>query len=267
MIRTEIDSMPQELDEITRRVMQLEIEEAALKKETDAASKERLEALRKELADLRAEADAMTAQWEAERQAINRLQALREELEQVRREIEEAERGYDLNRAAELRHGRLPELERRLEAEEERLEREAGRRRGCCARRSPRRRSPRSWPAGRASRSARLMEGEREKLLRLDEVLHERVIGQDEAVRLVADAVIRARAGIKDPRRPIGSFIFLGPDRRRQDRALAGARRGAVRLRGQHGAPRHVGVPGAPHGQPPDGRARPATSATRRAAS
>ena len=114
MIRTEIDSMPQELDAITRRVMQLEIEEAALKKENDAASKERLEALRKELADLRAQADAMTAQWEAERQAIRKLQALREELEQVRREIEEAERDYDLNRAAELRHGRLPELERRL---------------------------------------------------------------------------------------------------------------------------------------------------------
>ena len=127
VIRTEIDSMPQELDAITRRVMQLEIEEAALEKENDPASRQRLEALRKELADLRAQADAMTAQWEAERQAIQRLQALREEIEQVRREIEEAERSYDLNRAAELRHGRLPELERQLQAEEERLEREAGR--------------------------------------------------------------------------------------------------------------------------------------------
>src|ERR1700716_445117 len=121
VIRTEIDSMPQELDQITRRVMQLEIEEAALKKEKDAASKERLEAVRKELAELRSQADAMPAQWEAERQAIRRLQALREELEQVRREIEDAERDYDLNRAAELRHGRLPELERRLGSEEERL--------------------------------------------------------------------------------------------------------------------------------------------------
>ena len=210
VIRTEIDSMPQELDEITRRVMQLEIEEAALKKEKDKASKERLEALRKELADLRAQADAMTAQWEAERQAIHKLQALREELEQLRREIEEAERNYDLNRAAELRHGRLPELERRLRAEEERLESKQG------GTRLLREEVTEDEIAEIVARwtgipVARLVEGEREKLLRLDEVLHERVIGQDEAVRLVADAVLRARAGIKDPRRPIGSFIFLGP--------------------------------------------------------
>ena len=210
VIRTEIDSMPQELDEITRRVMQLEIEEAALKKEKDEASKERLEALRRELADLRAQADAMTAQWEAERQAIHKLQALREELEQLRREIEAAERNYDLNRAAELRHGRLPELERRLRAEEERLESKQG------GTRLLREEVTEDEIAEIVARwtgipVARLVEGEREKLLRLDEVLHERVIGQDEAVRLVADAVLRARAGIKDPRRPIGSFIFLGP--------------------------------------------------------
>jgi ATP-dependent Clp protease ATP-binding subunit ClpB len=210
VIRTEIDSMPQELDAITRRVMQLEIEEAALKHENDAASKQRLKALRKELADLRAQADSMTAQWEAERQAIRKLQALREELEQVRREIEEAERTYDLNRAAELRHGRLPELERRLQSEEERLNERQGRSRllreevteeeiaEVVAR----------WTGIPVSR---LMEGERQKLLHLDEILHERVVGQDEAVRLVADAIIRARAGIKDPRRPIGSFMFLGP--------------------------------------------------------
>jgi ATP-dependent Clp protease ATP-binding subunit ClpB len=210
VIRTEIDSMPQELDEITRRVMQLEIEEAALKKEKDKASKERLEALRKELADLRAQADAMTAQWEAERQAIHKLQALREELEQLRREIEEAERRYDLNRAAELRHGRLPELERKLRAEEERLESKQG------GTRLLREEVTEDEIAEIVARwtgvpVARLVEGEREKLLRLDEVLHERVIGQDEAVQLVADAVLRARAGIKDPKRPIGSFIFLGP--------------------------------------------------------
>jgi ATP-dependent Clp protease ATP-binding subunit ClpB len=210
VIRTEIDSMPQELDEITRRVMQLEIEEAALKKEKDEASKNRLEALRKELADLRAQADAMTAQWEAERQAIHKLQGLREELEQLRREIEDAERRYDLNRAAELRHGQLPELERRLRAEEERLERKQG------GTRLLREEVTADEIAEIVARwtgipVARLLEGEREKLLRLDEVLHERVIGQDEAVRLVADAVLRARAGIKDPRRPIGSFIFLGP--------------------------------------------------------
>ena len=213
VIRTEIDSLPQELDEITRRVMRLEIEEAALKKEKDKASRERLEALRRELADLRAEADAMRAQWEAERQAIHKLQSLREELEQVRREIEDAERRYDLNRAAELRHGRLPELERRLRAEEERLESKQG---GAAATRLLREEVTEDEIAEIVARwtgipVSRLVEGEREKLLRLDEVLHERVIGQDEAVRLVADAVIRARAGIKDPRRPIGSFIFLGP--------------------------------------------------------
>jgi ATP-dependent Clp protease ATP-binding subunit ClpB len=127
VVRTEIDSMPQELDQITRRVMRLEIEEAALTKESDAASQERLEALRRELADLRAQADAMMAQWEAERNAIRKLQALRAELDQVRREVEEAERNYDLNRAAELRHGRLPELERRLASEEERPDVQAGR--------------------------------------------------------------------------------------------------------------------------------------------
>jgi ATP-dependent Clp protease ATP-binding subunit ClpB len=210
VIRTEIDSMPQELDEITRRVMQLEIEDAALKKEKDKASKERLAALRKELADLRAQADSMTAQWEAERQAIHKLQELREEIEQVRREIEQAERNYDLNQAAELRHGRLPELERRLHAEEERLNQKQG------GTRLLREEVTEDEIAAVVARwtgipVASLLEGERDKLLRLDEVLHERVVGQDEAVRLVADAVIRARAGIKDPRRPIGSFIFLGP--------------------------------------------------------
>jgi ATP-dependent Clp protease ATP-binding subunit ClpB len=210
VIRTEIDSMPQELDAITRRVMQLEIEEAALTQETDPASKQRLEALRKELADLRAEADAMTAQWEAERQAIHRLQELREEIDQVRREIEEAERNYDLNRAAELRHSRLPELERRLQAEDDRLAEKLG------ESRLLREEVTEEEIAEVVARwtgipVARLVEGEREKLLRLEDVLHERVIGQDEAVKLVADAVIRARAGIKDPRRPIGSFLFLGP--------------------------------------------------------
>jgi ATP-dependent Clp protease ATP-binding subunit ClpB len=212
VVRTEIDSLPQELDAITRRVMQLEIEEAALSKETDKASKERLEALRKELAELRAQADAMTAQWESERQAIRKLQGLREELEHVRWEIEEAERNYDLNRAAELRHGKLPELERRLKSEEERLTEKSGPT-------HPRLLREEVTPDEISEVVARwtgipvtrLMEGEREKLLRLDQVLHERVIGQDEAVQLVADAVIRARAGVKDPTRPIGSFIFLGP--------------------------------------------------------
>jgi ATP-dependent Clp protease ATP-binding subunit ClpB len=210
MIRTEIDSMPAELDEVTRRVMQLEIEEAALKKERDKASQERLENLRKELADLRAKADAMRAQWEAEKEAIKKVQALREEIEKVRHEIEIAERQYDLNRAAELKHGRLPELERQLREEEERLSAEQG------GNRLLREEVTEEEIAEIVSRwtgipVTRLVEGEREKLLKLDEVLHQRVVGQDEAVRLVADAVIRARSGIKDPRRPIGSFIFLGP--------------------------------------------------------
>ncbi|HEU4426632.1 MAG TPA: ATP-dependent chaperone ClpB [Pilimelia sp.] len=210
MLRTEIDSMPAELDELTRRVRRLEIEEAALSKESDPASKTRLEILRKELADLRAETDSLRAQWDAERQALRRVQALRQELEQVRRQAEEAERGYDLNLAAELRHGKLPELERRLAAEEERLTARQG------GKRLLREVVTEEEIASIVSRwtgipVSRLEEGEREKLLRLDEILHERVVGQDEAVRLVADAIIRARSGIKDPRRPIGSFIFLGP--------------------------------------------------------
>ncbi|HUJ67782.1 MAG TPA: ATP-dependent chaperone ClpB [Acidimicrobiales bacterium] len=210
MLRTEIDSMPAELDELTRRVMRLEIEEAALEKETDPASKTRLENLRRELADLHSQADAMRAQWEAERQALRKVQALREEIERVRLEAEQAERSYDLNRAAELRHGRLPELERRLQAEEAQLAAKQG------GSRLLREVVTEEEIASIVSRwtgipVSRLQEGEREKLLRLDAILHERVIGQDEAVQLVADAIIRARSGIKDPRRPIGSFIFLGP--------------------------------------------------------
>ena len=210
MIRTEIDSMPAELDELTRRVMRLEIEEAALAKESDPASQSRLEDLRKELADLRVQADALRAQWEAERQALRRIQALREEIEQVRQQAELAERNYDLNAAAELRMGKLPELERRLHAEEEQL---ASRQGGT---RLLREVVTEDEIAAIVSRwtgipVSRLQEGEREKLLRLDQILHERVVGQDEAVQLVADAIIRARSGIKDPRRPIGSFIFLGP--------------------------------------------------------
>ncbi|HEY0470087.1 MAG TPA: ATP-dependent chaperone ClpB [Kribbella sp.] len=210
MLRTEIDSMPAELDELTRRVRRLEIEEAALEKEEDPASRTRLEELRRELADLRTEADAMRAQWEAERHALRRVQELRREIEHVRQEAEQAERDYDLNRAAELRHGRLPELERQLQAEEERLASKQG------GKRLLREVVTEEEIASIVSRwtgipVSRLQEGEREKLLRLDEVLHERLVGQDEAVQLVADAIVRARSGIKDPRRPIGSFIFLGP--------------------------------------------------------
>ncbi|MEU6912845.1 ATP-dependent chaperone ClpB [Streptomyces olindensis] len=209
-LRTEIDSMPAELDEITRRVTRLEIEEAALSKETDPASKTRLEELRRELADLRGEADAKHAQWEAERQAIRRVQELRQELEQVRHEAEEAERAYDLNRAAELRYGRLQDLERRLAAEEEQLAAKQGENR-LLREVVTEEEIAEIVAAWTGVPVARLQEGEREKLLRLDEILRERVIGQDEAVQLVADAIIRARSGIRDPRRPIGSFIFLGP--------------------------------------------------------
>jgi len=209
-LRTEIDSMPAELDEVTRRVMRLEIEEAALAKETDPASRARLEELRRELADLRAEADAKRAQWEAERQAIRRVQSLRKELEQARHEAEAAERAYDLNRAAELRYGRVAELERRLQAEEAQLTAKQGERRLLreVVTEEEIAEIVAAWTGIPVSR---LREGEREKLLRLDEILHERVVGQDEAVRLVSDAIIRARSGIKDPRRPIGSFVFLGP--------------------------------------------------------
>ncbi len=211
MVRTEIDSMPADLDEVTRRVMQLEIEEAALKKEKDRASKERLETLRKELADLKAEADAMRAQWEEEKQAIDRVRVLREQMEEVRRQIELAERDYDLNRAAELQHGKLPQLQSELQEAERRAREQADE-----GTQLLREEVTEDEVAEIVSRwtgipVTRLVEGEREKLLRLDQILHRRVVGQDEAVQLVADAVIRARSGIKDPRRPIGSFIFLGP--------------------------------------------------------
>src|SRR5215472_15699130 len=210
VIRTEIDSMPAELDELTRRVMRLEIEEAALTKEDDPASAARLDELRKDLAELRAEADAMHAQWEAERRALRKVQALREEIEQLRLEAERAEREYDLSSAAELRLGKLPELERRLAAEEEQLAARQG------GQRLLREVVTEEEIAQIVSRwtgipVSRLEEGERQKLLRLDEGLHERVVGQDEAVQVVADAIIRARSGIKDPRLPVGSFLFLGP--------------------------------------------------------
>ncbi|WP_040204522.1 ATP-dependent chaperone ClpB [Neobacillus jeddahensis] len=207
MIRTEIDSMPTELDEVTRRVMQLEIEEAALRKESDEGSKLRLHALLKELADLKEQANIMKAKWLQEKQSIQKLQEKREQLEKLRRELQQAEDQYDLNRAAELRHGRIPIEEKELKELEERAEKDE--------------RLLREEVTGEEISNivsrwtgiplSKLVEGEREKLLRLESILHERVIGQNEAVNLVADAVLRARAGIKDPNRPIGSFLFLGP--------------------------------------------------------
>ena len=210
-IRTEIDSMPAELDAVTRRVMQLEIEEAALKKEKDRASRERLKNLRKELQDLRNQAGDMRSRWEDEKREIESVRQLRQRIEEVRQQIEVAERDYDLNRAAQLKHGELPTLEADLAKAEAELEREQQ-----SGDQLLREEVTEAEIAEIVSRwtgipVTRLVEGEREKLLRLDEILHERVIGQDEAVQLVADAVIRARSGIKDPRRPIGSFLFLGP--------------------------------------------------------
>ena len=209
-IRTEIDSLPAALDEITRKVMRLSIEETALKKEKDAASKERLSALREELANLKADETAMRARWDSEKAAIAEVREIRERIEAVRREMEEAERKYDLNRVAELRHGTLPTLERELKAKERDLE--AGRDQGTLLREEVTDEEIAQVVARWTGIPVtRLVESEREKLLKLDEILHERVIGQDEAVSTVADAVMRARAGLKDPRRPIGSFLFLGP--------------------------------------------------------
>jgi ATP-dependent Clp protease ATP-binding subunit ClpB len=210
LIRTEIDSMPSELDEISRRMMQLEIEEAALTKETDEASKKRLHELRKELADLKEKVSVMKSQWLAEKESIQKVQDFREKLEAARRELEDAENKYDLNKAAELRHGRIPELEKNLKQLERDLEQDQ------TENRLLREEVTEEEIASIVSKwtgipVSRLAEGEREKLLKLDHILKDRVVGQDEAVQLVTDAVIRARAGIKDPNRPIGSFIFLGP--------------------------------------------------------
>ena len=208
-IRTEMDSMPAELDEVTRKVMRLEIEETALKKEKDKASLERLEALRRELADLRANADAMRLQWQAEKGVIEKVRAAREELEKARNACEAAERAYDLDKAAKLRHGTIPEIERRIEALQKEAESKPGQR-------LLREEVTEDEIAEVVSRWTgipvkKLVESEREKLLRLPEQLHERVVGQDEAVQAVADAVLRAKAGIQNKNRPIGSFLFLGP--------------------------------------------------------
>jgi ATP-dependent Clp protease ATP-binding subunit ClpB len=209
-LRTEIDSLPSELDEILRRVMQLEIEREALKKETDTASQERLTKLEHELADLKAQADELKAQWQAEKDAVQRLRGIREQIEQTKIEVEQAERQYDLNRAAELRYGRLTGLERQLQEDEERLTSKQGQSRLI------KEEVDEEDIAEVVSRwtgvpVSKLLEGEIQKLLHLDEELHQRVVGQDEAVTAVSEAVVRARSGLKDPNRPIGSFIFLGP--------------------------------------------------------
>ena len=209
MIRTEIDSMPTELDVIQRKIIQHEIEEAALKKEDDTLSQEHLSEIRKELAELRDEFNAKKAQWENEKNAIGKVQKLREELEAANAALEKAQREYDLNRAAELQYGRIPELKKQLEAEEAIAN--EGRARSLLRDKVTEEEIARIIERWTGIPVAKLMEGEREKLLHLEDILHRRVVGQDEAVRLVSEAILRSRAGIADPDRPIGSFLFLGP--------------------------------------------------------
>ena len=208
MIKTEMNSLPTELDEVQRKIMQMEIEEAALKKEDDRLSKERLEELQKELAEMREDFKARKARWENEKASVEKVSKLREEIESVNSEIQIAQRNYDLNKAAELQYGRLPELKKQLEEEEERVAKED---------RSMVRESVTEDEIAKIISRwtgipvAKLTESERNKTLHLDEVLHQRVVGQDEAVELVTESIIRSKAGIKDPSKPIGSFLFLGP--------------------------------------------------------
>ncbi|MEE0402086.1 MAG: ATP-dependent chaperone ClpB [Christensenellales bacterium] len=209
-IRTEMDSMPQELDDVRRRIMQHEIEEAALKKEDDALSRERLSVIQKELADMREQFNAMKARWENEKNSIGKVQKLREEIEHMGGEIAEAERNYDLNRAAELKYGKLPQLQKEL-AEQEKIAEEAKSDSTLLRDKVTEEEIARIVARWTGIPVSKLMEGEREKLLHLDDTLHERVIGQDEAVEKVCEAILRSRAGIQNPNRPIGSFLFLGP--------------------------------------------------------
>ena len=210
MIRTEIDSLPAELDDIRRHIMQLEIEEAALKKEEDALSKAHLAEVQKELADQRDQFNSMKARWEGEKEAIAKVTGLREEIERVNAQIEQAERSYDLNRAAELKYGELPKLKQELEKEEAVAEESRGEN-SLLRDKVTEEEIARIICRWTGIPVARLMEGEREKLLHLEDTLHQRVIGQDEAVRKVSEAILRSRAGIQDPNRPLGSFLFLGP--------------------------------------------------------
>ena len=209
MIRTEMDSMPTELDIIQRKIIQHEIEEAALKKETDKISQEHLAEIQKELSDMREEFNAKKAQWDNEKNAIGKVQKLREELEAANAQLEKAQREYDLNKAAELQYGKIPELKKALEAEEQIAN--EGKQRSLLRDKVTEEEIARIIERWTGIPVARLMEGEREKLLHLEDILHQRVVGQDEAVRLVSEAILRSRAGIADPNKPIGSFLFLGP--------------------------------------------------------
>ena len=209
MIRTEIDSMPTELDVIQRKIIQHEIEEAALKKEDDAISREHLAEIQKELSDMREEFKAKKAQWDNEKNAIGKVQKLRQDLEEANAQLEKAQREYDLEKAAQLQYGRIPELRKALEQEE--AVANESRARSLLRDKVTEEEIARIIERWTGIPVARLMEGEREKLLHLEDILHQRVVGQDEAVRLVSEAILRSRAGIADPNKPIGSFLFLGP--------------------------------------------------------
>ena len=209
LIKTEMKSMPTELDEVSRKIMQLEIEETALSKEKDEISKQRLADIQKEKAELKTKFDAMKAKWENEKTAIGKVQKLREEIEQTNAQIEQAERNYDLNKVAELRYGKLPELQKELQKEEEISEK--SKEDGLLRNKVTDEEIAKIISRWTGIPVTKLMEGEREKILNLDKILHKRVIGQDEAVEKVSEAIMRSRAGIGDPRRPIGSFMFLGP--------------------------------------------------------
>ena len=217
MIRTEMDSMPTELDEISRHIIQLQIEEAAVAKEEDSRAQERLTELRRELAEEKDRFAQMKAKWENEKNAIGGVAKLREEIEAVSAEIERAERDYDLNKAAELKYGKLPALKKQLEEEEQQVE--SGKTSSLLRNKVTEDEIARIVERWTGIPVQRLVEGEREKLLHLDEILHKRVIGQDEAVEKVTEAIIRSRAGIANPNRPIGSFLFLGPTGVGKDRA------------------------------------------------
>ena len=210
MIRTEIDSMPTELDEISRKIIQHEIEEAALKKENDKISAEHLKEVQKELAEMRGKFNEMKAKWENEKSAITKVQKLREDIEKINADISKAEREYDLNKAAELKYGKLPQLQRELE-EGEKIAEKAKTGDSLLRDKVTDEEIARIICRWTGIPVSKLMEGERDKLLHLEDVLHKRVIGQDEAVKKVSEAIIRSRAGIQDPNRPIGSFLFLGP--------------------------------------------------------
>ena len=208
LIKTEMDSMPTELDELRRKVMQLEIEEAALKKEEDNLSKERLEELQEELAELKSEYDTKVAQWENEKDSINKVGELREQVEAVKKEIEKAQNDYDLDKAAELQYGKLPELQKSLEAEEEKVK---GKDLELVRESITEEEIARIISRWTGIPVAKLTETERDKILHLDDALHKRVIGQDEAVTKISEAILRSKAGVEDPNKPIGSFMFLGP--------------------------------------------------------